>query len=235
MKPLLIIPSPRDIPLVKEHIDNIKGIDKLWVKYYSPEIEAYSKIRYLLLEDFNYKDYTHIIISPDDLLITQRDIDTLLSDLMVIGTDETVITGYCNVDTTAQSGSANITINRVSPNRWNRNYNWLSLNFLRSGKYSFQKDPTYPFVKVGFAGFALFCIPRNIFTKIRFKNDSPSGYDFDGCCVDVMFCHDIYENNFQILCDYRLELKHLKFYDGKYSNWMADKKTRIVIFDQMKP
>lgn len=89
IKPLMCIASPRDYPEVKPHRDIIP-CDKLWAKYYS-EPEAYK-----ILTDYflTHKEYTHMVIAPDDLIVRKRDFDGLLNDLL--NTDYPVLSGICN-------------------------------------------------------------------------------------------------------------------------------------------
>ena len=59
---------------------------------------------------------------------------------------------------------------------------------------------------------------------IPFRNDG-------ACCIDVMFCHDINEAGYQILCDSRLRLNHLKINDNQYDNFRAGLAPREHYYD----
>ena len=74
MKPLLVIFNPRSIPEFYKAIEKINGISKLWIKYF-PQDEAYNKAR----EFFLQSDYTHFMILPDDLIVTQEDVDAIVN------------------------------------------------------------------------------------------------------------------------------------------------------------
>jgi hypothetical protein len=96
LNPLIKIPSPRDLPTIKEALDKITEYDKLWVKY-SPEHITYPIIRNEFLKHPN--NYTHLVICPDDLLIDDpKKLYMLLEDSQELG-NQTIVSGYCNVDT----------------------------------------------------------------------------------------------------------------------------------------
>ncbi len=212
MKPLIVIPSPRDLDRVKLAIDLLPS-DKLWIKYYT-EIGAYT----LMQKEFLKSDYTHIILIPDDLVVTPDTYDMFIRDLEEFPDD--IVSGYCNVDTRALQGYANVSIYPVQRERQGRTYTWLTLAGIHeeSRMYRLQtpdKHRTLPeyMIDVTFAGFPLFGIPRKILEKINFVNDSPTGYTTDGCCVDVTFCYDVRAAGYRILCDTRLRTAHLKIDD----------------------
>jgi hypothetical protein len=222
--PLIAIPSPRDIAAVKEALDSIQIYDKLWIKY-SPEHITYPLMRHQFL---NHKSqhYTHLVICPDDLLIHRTDLDILFYDYEnVLETEEerqnTILSGYCNVDTSNYSKYANVTRFDVDPDRSKRSdYKWISLKEMekieQDAATSAQKNKFHRdyLIDVKFAGFPLFIIPRNIIENIEFRNDSHTGkFDDQGCCVDVMFCHDVIKKGYKILVDCRVQLEHLKYSD----------------------
>ena len=58
-------------------------------------------------------------------------------------------------------------------------------------------------------------IPSSILEKFELINDQ-RGYPIkknQGCCEDVMFCHNCLERNFKIYVDIRAGFKHLKSND----------------------
>lgn len=206
MKPLIVVPSPRNLTEVERVINTLPD-DKLWCKYYKPEILAYNIIQ----EQFMDSDYTHIVIIPDDLLVNLKDYLILKQDMKYYPDD--VISGYCNVDTTQFKDYANITFDPVSPQRANRTYNWVPLA---------DADNRNDIIEVGYAGFGMFAVPKSLFKAgIRFRNDSFNGQNWDGCCVDVMFCYDVYQKNRRVLCDLRLRSQHLKISDNQYHQFRA--------------
>ena len=87
MKPLIFIPSPRNLPKFNECISKVKKYDKLWVKYWE-QTQAYMIARDWFLNE----DYTHLVIFPDDMIGYEAQIDTLLEH------DLDVVSGWCNED-----------------------------------------------------------------------------------------------------------------------------------------
>lgn len=230
---MIVIPSPREIPDFKEHMDKI-NYDKLWVKYHYPEIVAYKKIRY---EFLNKDYYTHMVIVPDDLLITQDKLDILLEDYNHIrDAEDTIITGYCNVDTTRFKDCANVTISRTSSYRHNRIYSWITLQDMED----FKNNVTRPDIQesylmhVGFAGFACMVIPRKIIQHRHFRNDSTDGEESSGCCCDIMFCNDVLDEGYRILCDIRCRFYHMKISDARYDNFYANVREPYIYYDKKK-
>jgi hypothetical protein len=56
IKPLMVIRSPRDLPEVQKCFDNLKQVDKLWIKYYN-DTEAHKIAREWVAL---HPEYTHI-------------------------------------------------------------------------------------------------------------------------------------------------------------------------------
>lgn len=215
------MPSPRDIPEIKQGLDTIQIYDKLWIKY-SPEHITYPLMRNMFL---NHKTqyYTHLVICPDDLLIHKSDLDILFYDLEnVLDTEDernnTILSGYCNVDTSNYSKYANVSRFDVHPDRSKRGeYQWITLKEMKQIEEEAaakRMDNRAYLIDVKYAGFPLFVIPRNIIEHVDFRNDSHTGkFDEEGCCVDVMFCHDVIKRSYKILVDCRVQLEHLKYSD----------------------
>jgi len=220
LEPLLFCPSPRDLPEFYEEFNKIHNYDKYFVRYTKPEVQAYDWGRDIFLE---HKEYTHLVICPDDLIIRQEHIDKLYNDLIYLGDigeiDTTCIGGFCNLNTTDQQQMSNICINRVNIDPYpNRRYSFVTLEYLRNVSLVFGR-----FIRVGFSGFPLLAIPRSIVEKIEFRNDSRDGWEDYGCCLDVMFCHDVYElgPEYKILCDLQMEMYHMKIDDIRVKNFHA--------------
>ena len=209
INPLIVIPSPRDLPLVLEALNKITEYDKLWVKY-SPEYVTYPIIRDEFLKDEN-KHYTHLVICPDDLLIDDKaKLELLLEDSEMLD-NEFVISGYCNVDISENSKYANVTEYEVTNERHQRTYKWFTLDELESKTSDF-------LIEVKFSGFALMVIPRSAIEQVPFRNDSFTGmFDGFGCCTDVLFCNDAISKGYKIFVDSRVRLQHLKQSDQNTS------------------
>ena len=184
MKPLLFLPSPRDIPEVKESVDKLK-IDKYWVKYHKQE-EAYIIARDFFLRHY---DYSHLIIHPDDLLATQQALEYLLMSV-----DDKVISGWC-INTIKEEwqelnqSSISYTLPYDPPRASTYNtFGFIPVenleNLLREGK---------SIIKIKFSGFALCCIPRTVLEQIRFRGDHD-------CCMDSTFSLDLDGNGIEQYC-----------------------------------
>ena len=208
INPLIALPSPRDFQTIKDALDKIQEYDKLWIKY-SPEHVTYPIIREQFLKN---KQYTHLVICPDDLLIDDKNkLELLFKDYESFPLDQRdkiILSGYCNVDTSENSKYANVTQYDVSNTRQGRTYQWFTLEELEG------KTEDDFLIPVQFAGFPLMVIPRSAIEQIPFKNDSFTGiFDGNGCCVDVMFCNDAIAKGYSIFVDSRVRLYHLKYND----------------------
>ena len=216
MKPLLFIPSPRDIPEVKESISKLK-IDKLWVKYHKQE-EAYKMARDVFLSE-QMQDYTHLIIHPDDMLAIQRDLEYLM-----MSADDRVISGWCiNTiqDNWQELNDTNIsyTITWDTPRRKTyESYNFIPvkdvIKLLQDGR---------AVIKVKFAGFALQLIPRSIIERIPFSADHD-------CCVDTCFSLDCDAQGVEQFINLRVRTKHLK---RNVDEIQTGKKEPKIIFEHI--
>lgn len=215
MKPLVFIPSPRDIPEFLEAVDKI-NLDKYWVKYHRPEILAYQELRRFFLE---HTEYTHLIILPDDLIVSADDVDRLI-DHVKKNPELQIVSGFCNIDITDLKDYANICIELVSDKR-PRDYFWKT--FAELEKYCQENKNENGLIKVKFSGFPLMIIARQVIEDIAFRNDSESGVSDDGCCIDVTFCYDAHLKCYDIYVDPTLRLYHMKIADGRYQNWIRDK------------
>lgn len=231
MKILICVPSPREYSQVKAAID-ILPADKLWIKYYKPEIAAYD----VMHEEFLKGNYTHLVIIPDDLVVPLDIYLQFLQDIHEFPLD--IISGYCNLDTTYNVGYTNISRKIVSDKREGRTYAWFTMTGLKEESMEYrladperhQKLPDY-MIDVPFAGFPLFAIPYNIVREIPFRNDMGDGHDPCGCCVDVTFCWDVIHAGHRILCDTRLRTMHLKINDSNIINFFAGIKERYFKYD----
>lgn len=185
-KTLICIPSPRDIPLVKESIDSIKGTPKLWVKYHN-ETEAYAVIEKYFLE---MSDAEYMCLIPDDLIVQQRNIDALLHTIHTNGPDKTpVLSGVCNLHNIPGQGTILCVCidSLIHPQRRRRNWIWLDMRSAEwQNDYSKRK-----LMEVKFSGFACQFIRRDIVQEIGLHGDlrynewhrQAQDYSFD-----VIFC-----------------------------------------------
>ena len=160
------MPSPRDIPKVKQAWSKLK-YDKLIVKY-KPQKEAYAEGREFFLK---HEEYTHFIICADDLVINPECLDMLLFDVKTYKFK--IIDGMCPLDETMPDTYACQPLGcDLSGNQPQMGYGcW------------YMKDtiPDYVFVKVGHSGAPCRIIERDLFKELTFTggNDSKDGwFDF---------------------------------------------------------
>jgi hypothetical protein len=146
--------------------------------------------------------YSHLIICPDDLLVKPKDLVQLIYDINRFGF--MVVSGMCNVDSKSAKSSLNITTPENLPhaNPRYRRYEWVTLEAME------RRTDKEPF-KVGYSGFPLMAIDKDILTKLPFRNDGV-------CCIDVMFCWDCHNIGVPVYVDPKINLVHLKREDGNY-------------------
>jgi len=208
IRPLLFIPSPRDIPEVAESIGNLK-IDKLWIKYH-PQLEAYEHASIF----FRNHDFTHLIIHPDDMLATQSELDQLIQDI----TEEPnrVIGGYCNVtagSTDWEDANISYSLPPDPPHIGTyQDYHWIPLKDL-AGKSEI--------IKVKHSGFGLLALPRDVITKIPFRTDS-------GCCPDSCLSLDLDKSGIDQYVDTRIYCKHIRTDPSILQVGKKEKEIRII-------
>jgi hypothetical protein len=216
LKPLLFLPSPRDIPEVKESVDKLK-IDKLWVKYY-PQEEAYQTARNFFL--YNY-EYTHLVIHPDDLIATQDNLEWIL---LTTG-DDRVMSGWCiNTikDNWQELNDTNISYNL--PHDPPAEGVYEDFNFIPVKDIETLLSQGTAIIKVKFAGFALCCIPRTIVEQIPFRGD-------DDCCMDSTFSLDLEAQLMEQFVNMRVRTQHLKI---PFNELQTGKKEKQIIYEQDK-
>lgn len=226
--PLICIPSPREIP---EFIDCILKLnyDKYWCKYYFPPPIAYREFRRFFLEN---TQYTHLVVLPDDLLVSPEDVETLKKHLET-NPEIKILSGFCNIDTTDLKNYVNICTVPVNDKRDKRKYVWLT--FDEFYKYAEQNKDQNGLVTVKFAGYPLMFIAREVVEKIQFRNDSHDGMADYGCCLDVTFCYDALQLGYSIYVDPKIRLQHLKINDSAFhSSFAIGKKKPFTSFEKKK-
>jgi hypothetical protein len=186
---LIAIPSPRDIGLFKEHTDKLKP-DRLWIKYHEP----YDAYMFMMDYYLQHPEYDYLCILPDDLLVTQKDVDILSEDIRDLMCP--VISGYCNMDA-RRTDLTNICVDKVvDPERTRARHDWLPTDSpLLQGKKPF---------RVKFSGFPLMMIRNDILNKIPFRIVR------GGRFADALFCYDCHLHDIPILVDPRVKMEHLK-------------------------
>jgi hypothetical protein len=192
--PLLFIPSPRDIKEFNEATAKLE-LDKLWLKYY-PQEEAYVKARNWFLED---NKYTHMIILPDDLIVTQHCLDLLIEG----AEHHKVISGWCP-NTVQDDGKtdSNFSIGHLPPDPPNRTlYYQLHFESLQFIERLIRNSA--PIIPVAHQGFAPTVLPKEILKRIPFRTSA-------GCCVDSCLSIDLANAEITQFVDLRAKSRHIK-------------------------
>jgi len=217
---LIGITKARDLKEFEDAVRMLSEFDKLWCCYYNPSVIAENIIRDYFL---TAKEYTHLALLPDDLIVTKKDLDILANDLSI--GNYPVLCGVCNVDMTEQGlTSLNVDVHNLQPRQRDdygmRSYTWLIEN---SQEYTELLKLAQP-IRVMFAGWPLVIIRRDVVEKIRFKDDAEYGNYTCGCCDDVIWCADCHDLGIPIYCDLRAQMKHLKVNAWSLVNYMVGKK-----------
>lgn len=214
MKPLIFIPSVRDLPEVKEAVDKL-SYDVLWVKYMNQD-DAYRIGREYFLKHFK-EDYTHLIINPDDLIVTEEQIEHLLTI-----NREQVISGWCVHGKTKDPRvglDTNIARNfyKGEPHKGNYwDYDWITVE-----QANYLVNTGDEVRVVGFSGFAPTIIPRDVVEKIPFRTS-------EGCCVDSCFAQDLDKLGLKQYVDFRVKTIELKASDLDIYGHLGKKEPKVI-------
>ena len=193
INPLLCFTSPRDISEVNEALDTIP-CDKLILKYVHTTRAYKIMQRYFM----DHKEYTHLIVHPDDLLVTKSHFDTLKMD--IVDKDYQVISGVCDCTTTDSRLAIDITA-LPHPVRKLRKY------------YYTKPSDVKGIVKVFWAGFPFTWIRRDILSNIKFEDDTRFNIvepNNQGWATDVMFHFNCDYNKIPVYADTNVFMRHLK-------------------------
>lgn len=164
---------------------------------------------YFLIRDYflNHAEYTHLAIGTDDIVVRPDHIQRLAS--VLAETDYPVLTGTMNVYQ-EDVQELNITPPDQIPSIvWaDRVYRWI----YRIDVPKYTKDGKQPIIQVGFSGFPLMVIRRDVVERIGFANDSATNnipYPAGGS-LDVHFCHACKQLNIPIFADTRVDMFHMR-------------------------
>lgn len=196
IKPLLFMPSPRNIPDVVKWWDKIPH-DKIIEKYRQP-LDAYTNAKNYFLEN---KQYTHLVICPDDLEVTPNAIEQLITDVKTYGYD--VICGICNIDETQPDTYAVQPLNQQI-------FTNDHPNCCYGQWYMLDKEPILPkncIIQVGFAGFPCEMISRRVLEQVSLEgasNGKQGNFDWN-------FTRECTKMGIPIMCDTNINLYHRRF------------------------
>ena len=192
IKPLLFIPSPRDIPEFIKATSKLK-VDKLWLKYY-PQEYAYVLGRHWFLE---HQQYTHFVILPDDLIVTQKNLDSL--SMWASTAYYPVISGWCN-NTAGPTDYVYSNISLTLPPDPPQSGTFDGYNFLCIRDINLMPKEI---IKVKYSGFALEFMTRDVVERIPFRSDY-------GCCIDSCLAFDLDHHNITQYVDLNNVMRHVR-------------------------
>lgn len=202
INPLFGMPSPRyNRPALQCVRDQWQLIphDK-YIVTHKAEIPALNEIREYFLQ---HEEYTHLVICPDDLIITPHVVSKLINDIRA--KDYQVISGTCNLhfdETQGLEGITNLAIckDRLSvTNIENLKHLWMKLE--EAITYT---EPT----QCHFNGLACCFIRRDVIEDIEF--DGIGDNTNEKCGSDVVLGWDCEELGITMYVDTHAFMWHLK-------------------------
>lgn len=216
-KLLVCIPSPRDIPEVKENWDKY-DYDVLVAKYMQQK-EAYTFLREYFLD---HAKYTHFCLIPDDLVVKPEQLDELWSNALEL---DSVVNGICAVDEdeSRPKGIPMAIQYAILESDGNHERNWV-------WKHDLPDDDIF---QVEHAGFPCTIIPRRIMEKVSWRGASKINEWLEGN-FDWQFSKECKKMGEPIFVCKNLEFPHLRIRQAKESkeNPKNKESTHFMIFNE---
>lgn len=150
--PLLAIMNPRDIPDAVDAFARL-NVRRAWLQGYT-EWELAEVVRSIVDDDGI--PFTHMVVAADDLVVTQHALDAVLE---LAREGHPVVTGWCRLDATHPL--ANITAGPLVGDE-------PSPGAYRFRTFRQVAGYELPVVPTGFVGFALTCMPRDLWRQFPF-------------------------------------------------------------------
>ena len=194
MKYLFFIPTPRNIPEFRKPVVDLlySRFDVIWFKYY-PEIEAYTKARNYFLK--SPKNYEYFVILPDDLILNENGLNTLINelenpslDMVEWGGHYPVLAGCCNMSYINQNEYEKIAAKQivVQPTKNPRDRSILFPNFITRTDLNMLPNDI---IQCMWIGFSCEFIARPVLESIPFRGLDTHGYPSGG--IDQFFSEDL--------------------------------------------
>jgi len=195
----------RDFAIVDYWTEQVnKMIDILHIEYFPHDVAHQKAKEYFL----NHKEYTHLLILPDDVIATPNHVHLLIQDAHQLDHDK-VICGYCNVDFSNDEVAISTSRMNKIPIPGRTDYRFIRITNILAGKYE------YPFVKVFFQGNALTLIPRGVVEKLSFKGYTEKIDSLFGKIMkrevmqDLQMAFELDQQGIDVVCDLRVLVMHL--------------------------
>ena len=210
-----------DYPVIQDNLHKIP-CDKFIVNY-TPYPHPHNLAREFFLE---HKEYTHLIVQPQDLLITKKDYQALIKRLEK--KDYDVLSAVCNVEREGHPNHHKWAVCKKIPSmdRGQRYYNWIP-----------ETDKKLGILQVEFQGMVMAAISRRIIERKTiegewfFKGTTHSGIGQFLAAPDLTFCHCCKDAGIPIYADTDIRLIH---YSNHKPN-LVGKKKATTNFIKYKP
>ena len=210
IKPLLCYLQAADYPEILKELEKIP-CDKLILKY-MPYPNPHNIARDFFLE---HEEYTHLIIHPQDLIVTKRHYENIVADLQKF--DYPVLAGVCNVDNNKLKHHWNFCVKLPAWHIHDRYYNWCPMG------------EGLGILKVKFQGFAFCFIKRNVIERKTIEGD----FIFRGAihtegkpAPDLTFCTNCDNYNIPLYVDSRIRMSHL----AKHMGLLVNKRNAEIVY-----
>ena len=205
MHPLIFIPKVRNIKKVVSSWDHLP-YDILVVENIR-EVEAYHFARnYFLLR----KEYTHLVICPDDLIIDHDAFESLKRNVEEYGLSN--LSGIANRQQDFPDEYCTQDITKVD-------YNYV--NGASTPYYNKEDIPSEIF-SAGFTGFCCQWISRELMSKVTFNGSSSHNN-----CLDWQFAREVYALNIPLLVSPTSLFRHLSLEQRQdLRQWKLGNQTR---------
>jgi len=177
--------------------------DKLWVKYVGYQHDPYGQWLQYFKEN---KEYTHIAICPDDIMLHAKGVRELWSKAQ----NGHIVSAMVNVSKNdfecPYRTSWTIACTKNLPSlKFPRNYDWYTmgeLDKLRNGS---------SLVPVPHTGVAFMILTRSLVEKISFKGDRGSLNDAKPSAYDVGISHDLNDMGIKQYVDTDVFIAHFRY------------------------
>jgi hypothetical protein len=207
VKLLVIIKKAHDLKAFDQAVDKyLDRFDKL-IYYWYPIHQTNRLMRRAFLEE--YKEYTHLAILCDDLVVNGDSINRLLRHIEE--KDYSFICGVANYDNTEKKDFLNVS---MQPTGNRRPYIFRSM-LVDSEEHKRVVSQQQP-VPIRFMGEPFPIIRRDVAEQLSFMlDDKIMGLQpYEGMNNDVVMSNEMYDLGIPIWCDFTAFFHHLKISDN---------------------